>query len=382
MNINDYKKVTDRIEPSERCREEVLKMNKRENKIKHKVNKKAIAAIVTVAVAACGGTAAFAARNTDVFNKLMGKKDRTFTDSIGEERPIDKYDIVDYEPISENAVILDEPAETHSEEMSLAIDSVYCDGQNVTLAITGSLADGNPEGVKAFYFDTTLKIGNKVYSTKDRPFGEYSWFEGSLYLDEGAENSFTGSVNLTLKEGSKIRGRKNATLTLSNIHGGGYINRETDCVKEIGDVSVDFEFTPDLSLVNDSDYHVEEDGFVVNIYEMTPAKISCTTDYPDEYKSNELMTVPGIGPDGREGQLIQIPKYSVEILCFDEYGNKIPYLNTNDTRSGLPVGLLTGTSSDVVTFRFINKQMQEEDGSGPLILKEITVDLSQVPVTE
>ena len=34
MNMNDYKKVTDRLEPDERCRKEVLDMSKRENKIK------------------------------------------------------------------------------------------------------------------------------------------------------------------------------------------------------------------------------------------------------------------------------------------------------------------------------------------------------------
>lgn len=34
MNMNDYKKVTDRLEPDERCRKEVLDMSKRENRIK------------------------------------------------------------------------------------------------------------------------------------------------------------------------------------------------------------------------------------------------------------------------------------------------------------------------------------------------------------
>ena len=38
MNINDYKKVTDRIEPNEKCRDEVLGMNKRENNIEHNIN--------------------------------------------------------------------------------------------------------------------------------------------------------------------------------------------------------------------------------------------------------------------------------------------------------------------------------------------------------
>ena len=38
MNINDYKIVTDRLTPDERCRKEVLEMSKRENKIKMNTN--------------------------------------------------------------------------------------------------------------------------------------------------------------------------------------------------------------------------------------------------------------------------------------------------------------------------------------------------------
>lgn len=38
MNMNDYKKVTDRLEPDERCRKEVLDMSKRENRIKQNTN--------------------------------------------------------------------------------------------------------------------------------------------------------------------------------------------------------------------------------------------------------------------------------------------------------------------------------------------------------
>ncbi|WP_294411964.1 hypothetical protein [uncultured Ruminococcus sp.] len=38
MNINDYKRVTDRLTPDERCRKEVLDMSKSENKIKMNTN--------------------------------------------------------------------------------------------------------------------------------------------------------------------------------------------------------------------------------------------------------------------------------------------------------------------------------------------------------
>lgn len=357
MNMNAYKRVTDRIEPSERCREEVLNMSKQENKIKHTINKKAIAVIVVAAVIACGGTSVFAARYTDVFSKLTANKERSIAT---------KGDIVDYEPIAENAKVLDEPAKNVSDDISVAIDSIYCDGSNVTLAITASLADENPDRAESIIFDTTLTIGDKSYSTLNREDCEYTWLMGTLVLDDGAENSFTGSINLTLREGEKITETGNAKLTLSNIsYGSNCIGDDLDNWTKIDDVSIEFELIPDFSAVKSSVYTVEEDGFAVNIHEITPAKITCTTEYSSEYA--------GVFYDeyGHE-----IPSFSIVVLCYDEYGNEIPYLNTDDVIDGLPVGLLTGTESSVITFKFVDKN------AGLECLKELTVDLSKAELAQ
>ena len=64
------------------------------------------------------------------------------------------------------------------------------------------------------------------------------------------------------------------------------------------------------------------------------------------------------------------------MLCYDEYGNEIPYLNTDDIKNGLPVGLLTGTESSVITFKFVDKN------NGLKCLKELTVDLNEAELTE
>ena len=56
MNMNDYRKVTDRIYPSGKCREEVMNMRNENSrkKIKHRYTGKAVAAIAVAVVAACG----------------------------------------------------------------------------------------------------------------------------------------------------------------------------------------------------------------------------------------------------------------------------------------------------------------------------------------
>lgn len=80
MNMNDYRKVTDRIYPSDKCREEVMNMRSDNNrkKIKHRYTGKAVAAIAVAVVAACGGTVA-AAAGLGAFDKLSNKRDRTIT---------------------------------------------------------------------------------------------------------------------------------------------------------------------------------------------------------------------------------------------------------------------------------------------------------------
>lgn len=348
MNINYYKNVTDRIEPSEQCRERVLNMSKRENKINHKINKKAIAVIVVAAVIGCGGTSVFAARYTDVFSKLINREQSIAT----------KGDIVNYEPIAKNAKVLDEPVQNVSTDISAAIDSIYCDGNNVTLAITASLANGNPDKFEEIAFDTTLTIGDKSYSTLNREDCEYTWLMGNLILDNGTENNFTGSINLTLRDGCKITESDNAKLTMSNISCG---NGLGDRKKIDDDVILEFELVPDLSIVKSAAYTIEEDGFVVNIHEITPAKITCTTAYPSEYTSTFY---------DEYGNEIQ---YSgIVVTCYDEDGNEIPYLNTDDKKDGLPVGLLTGTENNVITFKFVDKN------EGLKCLKELTIDFSKI----
>ena len=69
MNINDYNKVIDRLSPSAECRNEVLNMKKKQKNIK--LNRKGIAVIIAVAVAACGGTAVYAAEKISSFKKLL-----------------------------------------------------------------------------------------------------------------------------------------------------------------------------------------------------------------------------------------------------------------------------------------------------------------------
>ena len=119
MNMNDYKKVTDRIYPSDRCRDEVMNMRSEHNRkrIKHRPMGKVIATISVAVVAACGGTVATASK-LGAFDKLSDKRDRTISYENGYVGPIDKFDRNEYDKIAPHAVKFEEVSHAENDKFS------------------------------------------------------------------------------------------------------------------------------------------------------------------------------------------------------------------------------------------------------------------------
>ena len=145
MNINDYKKVTDRLSPSAECRNEVLNMKKKQKK-NIKLSRKGIAVIIAAAVTACGGTAVYAAEKLGAFDRMNKTLEETIVLSDGTELEKDKFAELDYNQIAQTAQTFTKPISFEGEDISITIESVYCDGYTVILGLTGSLKNGNPEG--------------------------------------------------------------------------------------------------------------------------------------------------------------------------------------------------------------------------------------------
>ncbi|MBO6115574.1 MAG: hypothetical protein J6P14_00275 [Ruminococcus sp.] len=374
MNMNDYKKVIDRIAPSEECREEVMNMRNEYNrkKIKHKSAGKVAAAVTAALIAACGGTAATAAK-LGAFERLSSKTARTVTNDHGDEFPIDKFDKNDYASIAPAAVEAENTEPCKNDDITVSIDSVYCDGHEMIFALNGSLNNGNSIGAGYIACRAYLYIdGNMIYN----PDNSYGCYGGSFVIDEGEDNSFTGSVTCMLTGNYQIDDTVDVELKLTGIQ-----CREqywTDSLLDTDPITLTTTVTPDLSLIRnfgENGLTVEEDGFSATIYRITPAMMVVGYEYPQWYDDND-ETITWYEP-GYEETGVTGPKYAIIGQFFDADENLIENLQIDPLSmgNGKTAGCLRSTDSDVVYCRFYNKQTQ---GTGEMeLIKELRIDLAE-----
>lgn len=385
MNLNDYIKVTDRIEPSERCRNEVLNMNKRRKK-NIKLSKKGITAIVAVAVAACGGTAAFAAERMGAFEKLKANESRTVENDYGDEFPIVKEERKDYEQIGKAAEILAEPAQTDNENISLAVDSVYCDGKMLVFGITGSLPNGNPEGygyIHLWNFSLEMNGESSYPKSFSYPDGTLTTADGYMVIDPDETNSFTGSVTCILNNDNQLTEPTDVTIHFNNIECSEKYFTDTT---SIGSADVSVTVTPDPSLTKQIGRVFADDGYSFTIHEITPAMMTASCSYPDDYNYNgdinDESTTIFVRDDN--GEIIdRYPRYSIMAMVYDEYGNRLDRVLNEpvDVGGGKQAGTFVSPTTDKIIVKFCNKQQDDENGM-PVVMKELEIDLKEFDITE
>lgn len=375
MNINDYNKVTDRIEPSERCREEIFNRNKRRrNHIK--LSKKGITTIIAVAVAACGGTAVFAAEKFGAFDRLKNISERTIITDDGIELPINKFERKDYEKIGKSAETLSEPVTVETENISVNIDSVYCDGRTIVLEITGSLINGNPNNWGYIYLEPSFSINGNNYNYPKN----LSEASGYMVLDEDETNSFTGSITFVLNDDVTLNDTTEITVNIEDIQCSEVYFTEKE---SIGSASIDVSVTPDTELVKKAGITVEDDGYSFTIYEITPVMMTADYSYPKKYSVFNETTMTDIQYD-QAGNITQgIPKYSIIAMLYDADGNRLDRVLDSpvDLGNGKQAYTFASPETDTIIVKFCNKQESDENGM-PVVMKEITVDLTELKVNE
>ena len=383
MKITDYNKVTDRISPSERCRREVLDMANRKNRGKttHKrIKGRTAAVIIGLAVAVCGGTAAVAAER-GAFDKLINKRDRTIILDNGVETPIDKFDYNDYSMIAPNATQFEEVKSASNDYFTVELDSVYFDGMEMILGFSGELADGNELGLSTLGFTTSLEIqGEKVApESADGIWRSDNWW-GTFVIDEGAENSFTGSMTCVLPPEARFDDTAQIRLSINNIWTNEKYTEENGQTKSwqvmpAGEkLELSAEVTANTDLVRQVDCTVEDEGFSATVYSITPAMMTIGYDYPQWYVENDETTTWFENGEEMEG-----PKYSIIGMFYDENGELIENLQIDpiEMADGIYAAGLQPPTTDTIYCRFYNKQSHDENGNMELI-KELELDISEL----
>lgn len=312
------------------------------------------AIILAAVIAACGGTTVFAANHSHLFKNLESNKTKTHVDDNGTEWKVDKTpDLNNYEMLESFANTEDETEISSNDEISVSIESTYCDGRTLVLGLTGSLSNGNPDGYRYIGFQSIkIDCGNVVFDTASRTDGtsNYTWLEGNMMLDEGTENSFSGQITLKLLDEYMLTESKNAVITLEGLYAGDdYFNG----YGKLNDIVIKKCIVVDNALINDNVIEQSEDGYKVRLFDYSPASIRVEWEYPSDL--------------------------SMVLFFYDEDGNEIPFLNEE-----IGTGSLTTPSSDIIYARILNKQESTDSDLyyGLPVYKEFKFDLSELKSEE
>ncbi|MDO4864322.1 MAG: hypothetical protein Q4A05_09160 [Ruminococcus sp.] len=372
MNMDDYKRVTDRIYPSDRCREEVMNMKNAHNrrKIKHRPIGRIIAVVSAAALAACGGTVA-AASKLGAFDKLTDKRDRTITYDNGYTGPLDKYDRNEYDKIAPHAAKFEEVSHAENDCFSVDLDSAYYDGLEMILGFTGEMASGNEEGLNQLGFTATLEINGEQIHPKsyDGQNLMTDWW-GTFVIDEGENNSFTGSMTCILPCEARFDDTAEVKVTLTSIWSNeiSTYDYDTDTPHSYyimeghddGRLELSENVTADTSLVRKINKTAEKDGFYFTVYSISPAMMLCRGGYPESYDIAMNEEIMNGTEDGKAHYVHPL------MFVFDEDGNYIEGLPMNpiDMPDGEWASASVSTDSKTLTIKVGDKNCQSnENGS-------------------
>lgn len=355
MNMDDYRNVADRMQPSETCRNEVLNMNR---KITQKKNRRYIPLLIAAAVAVCGTSTVLAADYFGAFEILANKHQRTYTLDNGEEARLDKYDNNNYAAIGEHLQEVTEEKIAEDQCATLYFDDVYCDGRNLVLGFTGELAEPNRRSYTVLDFDCEITINGVTYRNKDR--GDtinFYRFDSTMLMDENSRSSFTGSIVLEVAQEYEFTEPTTAEIKIRNYDPNKSVLAPSEQTSD--EITLSLPLVPETDLRSKCMLSAEEDGFGAKIYEISPASIVVGSIYPKEYDNMGLSC-------------------SVIALWYDENGNMmegLTFYKSPDYGDGYKVGLYPYTDTSKLTLKLVNKQKKDENGNFP-VLYEHSFDLT------
>lgn len=165
MNMNDYKRVTDRLTPDERCRKEVLDMSKRENKIKLNTNEytESVSGVEVrsghgimkyVGIAAACAIIVGGIGTTGVLLHKGSKNAQQFAEVIEEETTAEAVTEITEEPT-------EPPVEYDYEAIANELTQHYIDSLNVMQY--GDVSYDSNESITFYTYDSTNEEWSNNY---------------------------------------------------------------------------------------------------------------------------------------------------------------------------------------------------------------------------
>ncbi len=308
--------------------------------------KPSVIVLVAAAMIACLGTTTAAAARLGIFDNLAQKKDMTTALDTGDEVAVDKWaKDYNYEQIAEHAEELPEEITGEGDNLSVQVDEVYCDGCTTLISLSGSLKDGNPEHKQLVKLNDVMVAVNGTMYSMERV-SDFGWIDGSLTLDEGTDNQFSGSIELITFDNSEITESGTAEITIGSVSEKEWYGDEN--VHESGGFALSVPLTLNHALRCETPYTITEDEYSVRFYEISPAMMMVGCTGPDEEASSWLYYENGE------------PAEQLDVCYLPDYGD------------GYRIGCMMPVTSGTMTARFFYR---DAEGGVP---KEITVNMEEV----
>lgn len=219
------------------------------------------------------------------------------------------------------------------------------------IGLSGSMKDGNPTHKQLINLDMlTIRINDTLYGCLPNPEG-FASLDGSLVLDEGTENQFSGDIILILLQDAEI-----TEPTTVNVSAGRITAQEhymDNNYMELGNLKFSVDVTPETSLREQEAYTITEDGDSIRFYEISPAMMIVGFRSSDPDISSWL--------NDENGQ----PMEQVGMAALPDYGD------------GYSIGCMVPVDTGYVTATFFHKNNTDENGN-IIPTKEIRINMDEV----
>lgn len=326
---------------------------------KRRPRKCIIISAAAAAILICGGTVT-AAAGLNVFNRQSHKNDMTFTHTIPNsdetmELPLDKFAVkYNYNDIAKSAQEIEEIRAAETDNLKLQVESVYCDGTTLMIGISGSMKDGNPKHKQLISLgNIKLSLGNVTY---DILYGgeesEFAHLDGSLVLDEGKDNQFSGNITLIVLGDRTITEPETAEISIRRITASeNYM--DANYIKLGSNLNLSVNVYPDPSIKDDNVYTIIDGDYSVRFYEISPVMMIVGFKSPFDEDHSWL--------NNENGEQVE----SMSLRELPDYGD------------GFSIGCMVPVTSGYVTASFFDKNNLDENGN-IINTKEIKINMNEV----
>lgn len=330
MKIEDYKKVTDRIEIREDCRKEIINMSIEKNSKKHRFSKRTIIPVIAAAVVGCTAmTAAFADDVISVFSKAKGTQELTAEGADGTQYKVNKGDQLNYDQLEQHAEALSEICETDG--LIIKAESVFCDGEN--LCVTFTAENTNPEVENNYHIwakGVTVEIDGKTYS--DTNTNAEIWID--MFCDYEGASTYTGTMQFPIPKSGQFTDSQNIKIHVEHYEMAEAWSNDGTSFKGSVDFLITVTADTSSNKINNTVYSDSEAGIEIAEVKSTPYSVSLKYKTPSD-----------------EGLLP---------IVYDENGNQ---LELNLDNQGYFDGTYqihnySSTDSDIITVQFIDKNSE------------------------